>query len=164
MKKQTTQYLKKAMMPLGKKLLAAVLITATFATAAFAGPEDVSAKALSNLRYEFKYAKDVKWTVTPEFTHANFTINDEKMEVAYTNDGDLIGISRLINTDELPQKAQKKIAKDYDGYTTTEAIEYTSAENETSYFVSLVKDDNKVILQVETSGVISVFKTMSLKK
>ena len=164
MKKQTTQQLKRAILPAGKKLLAALLITATFATAAFAGPADVNAKALSNLRYEFKYAKDVKWTVTPEFTHANFTINGENMEVAYTNDGDLIGISRLINTDELPARAQKKIANDYAGFTTSEAIEYSNAENETSFFVSLVKDDKKIILQVESNGGVSVFKTATLKK
>ena len=164
MKKQTMQQLKKAILPAGKKLFIAVLISATFASAAFAGPADVSSTALNNLTYEFKNAKDVVWKVTAIYTYASFTYNGEKMEVCYNNDGDLIGVSRIISNDELPQKANKKIAKEYAGYKTAEAIEFKNAEDETTFYISLLKDASKIILQVETNGDVSIFKPAPLQK
>src|SRR4051794_22589201 len=108
--------LQRQLLSFSKKIFM-ICITITLITAtAFANGEESNAKALSNLKREYKNAKDVEWKVTNEYTKASFSWNGQYLEVFYNNDGETIAESKYINTNNLPLKAQQFISKKYADY------------------------------------------------
>jgi len=135
--------------------LAAVAITAT----SFAkGPETANAKAQKSLTEEFKDAKQVDWSTKGSFTEASFEWNGQKLQAFYTQDGEQVALSRKLSVDQLPVKALHAIKSRYSDYTTTEAIEFNSADAGLSYYVSMEKGNKKTILNISPDGLVSVFK------
>ena len=94
----------------------------------------------------------------PNYIKATFNWNDQKLEVFYNQQGETIAESRAIEVNNLPVKAQQHLAKKYAGFTISEAIEYTSDATGLCYFVSVVKDGVKNILQISTEGTVSKYK------
>ena len=74
--------------------------------------------------------------------------------------GNYIGLSRDISVKDLPLSYVININRQYKGFDITEAIEFDHSENGLSYYVTVVKDDRKYVLNVATDGSISVFKKM----
>lgn len=158
MKTQINQLIHKASALISKKMLVAVC-AATFVTAsAFASGEETNTKAASALKKEFSNAENVQWKVTENYIKASFKWNDQKLEVFYNEDGETIAESRLIKLNNLPLRAQQYIDKKYHDYTIAEAIEYNSEATGLCYYVSVVKEGAKIILEITTEGGVSVYK------
>src|SRR5438105_3930295 len=113
MKPTINLLLQKRTSSLSKKLFVACIGVVFITASAFANGEETSAKAISNLKRDYKNAKDIEWKVTPQYTKATFTWNGQYLEVFYNNDGETIAESRYINTNNLPLKAQQFINKKY---------------------------------------------------
>lgn len=160
MKKQPLQYLKSVVGTPGKKLMIAALISLAFASPVFAGPRTVNSRAINNLYYEFKNAKNVVWEANDDYSHATFTYDSHTMDVSFNNDGDLIGISKTISFDELPSKSKQTIEKNYADFKKHDIIEFKNSEAETSFYISMLKDEKKIILQISIDGDVSVFKPL----
>ena len=109
--------------PAMKKLFITILLAASVAAGAFAAPKKVNAAILYNFQNAFKEASDVTWLISRDFTKAEFTANDTKMEAYYNSDGDIIATSKSIDLDELPVNAKRSFAKKFEGYNVTEAIQ-----------------------------------------
>ncbi len=140
-----------------KKLLVAMCMVATISTAAFADVK-VSSKALQHFKANFKDAASIQWKASGEYTKASFTWNSQRMEAFYDISGELIGTSRAITLNALPTAAQQTLQEKYADYVATEAIEFDNVKDGLNYYVSLVKDDTKLVLQVSASGQTEVFK------
>ncbi|RFM30441.1 hypothetical protein DXN05_05655 [Deminuibacter soli] len=130
-------------------------------TAAFADGK-VNAKALNHFKTNFKNAEGVEWKNNADYTRASFTWNNQHMEVFYDENGEILASSRAITLKELPINAQAKLDGKYSEYTATEAIELNSEKDGMSYYVSLVKDNTKLVLQIATDGSMSIFKKSHL--
>lgn len=140
-----------------KKLLFAVLITATLVTSAFAAEESkVSYKVKNSFEMQFAGAKDVSWNVTPEYTRFTFTMNEEKVEAFYGANGEELGISRKIDFSKLPAAAIQKIKKNYPDYTVKETIAFDN-NGDRNYYVSLELGNIKKILEISAFGAVSIF-------
>jgi hypothetical protein len=82
-------------------VLATTLIMAFSATFA-KDNSTVPASIQTELHQKFADANDVQWQTTANYYKATFTINGHQLKAFYSFDGDLIGMSRQINVDQLP--------------------------------------------------------------
>jgi len=141
------------------KLFIATAASLAIAIGAFAkGTETTKAIAVKQLKSEFSDASNVTWSSQKNLTEASFEWNGQKLHAFYNADGDQIAVSREVSEDKLPLKALQAIKTKYSGFTTTEAIEYNSAEEGLSYYVSLENNNKKIILRVSPEGSVSDFK------
>ncbi len=141
------------------KLFIATAASLAIAIGAFAkGTETTKAIAIKNLKSEFSDAANVTWSKQEDLTEASFEWNGQKLHAFYNADGDQIAVSREVSEDKLPLKALQAIKTKYSGFKTTEAIEYNSAEEGLSYYVSLENNNKKIILRVSPEGAVSDFK------
>ena len=149
--------LKRAGASFRRKIAVAALAATLITTSAFAsGEEEDKARAIKNLKKEFTTAKDIQWKLTENYMKASFNWNDQQLEVFYNYDGDIIAKSRPVNPSALPIEAQQKIEKKYAGYKTDECVEMNNEEG-TNFYVSLIKENKKVILKVSPYGDVSVY-------
>lgn len=158
MKTQINQLFQKASAVISKKILMAVCAGIFVAASAFATGEENNAKAASALKKEFASAENVQWKVTVNYIKATFNWNDQKLEVFYNQQGETIAESRAIQVTNLPVRAQQYLDKKFAGCPVSEAIEYTSDATGLCYFVSVIKDGVKSILQISTEGSVSYYK------
>ncbi len=145
-----------------KKLFLAACMVVALTASAFADGVTVNMRALRNFKAEFTDAANVQWKTGADFAKASFTWNQQRMEAFYDSDGELIGTSRAITLERLPVSAEKFIQRKYNDYTATEAIEFDNVKDGLCYYVSLVKESTKVVLQVSSQGSVSVFKKIKI--
>jgi hypothetical protein len=144
---------------MNSKLFIATAASLAIALGSFAkGTETANTFAAKQLKAEFKDATNITWSTQARLSEASFTWNGQKLHAFYNEDGEQVALSREVSEDKLPLKAIQAIKAKYDGYTTTEAIEYNSTEDGLSYYVSLENGNKKVILSVSSEGLVSVFK------
>ncbi|MES2332547.1 MAG: hypothetical protein V4539_23270 [Bacteroidota bacterium] len=138
-----------------KKFLIACLIVVSFATTASASNNaNISGKAMAHLEANYSAAKNVSWTVSDNFEKASFTVGNEKVDVYYNEDGDLLGSTKTMAFDKLPKSALEILTSEYTfpDYELTDCIEYTDADNNKNYFVSFDINNERVVVSVSTGG------------
>lgn len=141
-----------------KSLFLTPVLALLISTVAFADDvAGVSNTILYNFRNEFKNASDVAWVTRKDFVKASFVMDDEQMEVFYKANGDWIATSKQIDLDDLPTNAKRVFAKRYQDYTVKEAI-YIETPEENAYYISADNDKLSVILKVDQSTQVSLFK------
>jgi hypothetical protein len=145
-----------------KKLFLAACMAVLMTASAFADGSKVNNKALKHFNTEFAEATHVEWKTGADFAKASFIWNEQRMEAFYDSDGELIGTSRAVTLERLPMNASRYIQRKYADYTPTEAIEFDNVKEGLGYYVSLVKDNTKVVLQVSSQGSVSVFKKIKI--
>jgi hypothetical protein len=143
-----------------KKLTIIALMVITIASSAFAGDNNLDFKGADAFKKSFPQASEVSFTVKKEFTEVNFTWHNLKLQAFFDRQGNYIGLSRDISVQDLPLSYVMSINKQYKDFEITEAIEFDHSENGLSYYVTVVKEDKKYVLNVATDGSISVFKKM----
>ncbi|MDB5211750.1 MAG: hypothetical protein JWQ30_2577 [Sediminibacterium sp.] len=138
-----------------KKFLIACLIVVSFATSSFASNNaTISSKAMAHLEANYSAAKNVSWTVSDNFEKASFTVGNEKVDVYYNEDGNLLGSTKTMAFDKLPKSALEILTTEYTfpDYELTDCIEYTDVDNNKNYFVSFDINSERVVLSVSTGG------------
>jgi hypothetical protein len=129
----------------------------TLATSAYADSSLVSYKVLKSFNTDFYDATNVKWVTTREYSKAEFLWEDEKMEVFYTLEGDLIGSTKVVAVDKLPSALKRSISKKAAGYTIVEAISFQCPDDE-CYYILLENEKENIILKGTKAGTLSLFK------
>lgn len=150
-----------------KKLIIAALIAVSLTTTAFAADVNkVNSLILNAFNVNFGDATNVQWTLNKNFAKASFVLNGEKIEAFFNYNGTEIGTSKVFALDKLPANALRTFTKKYPfpPYKLKECIEFTDADGEVNYFISLEEEAKaKTILKVTSYGHISVFKTEKIK-
>lgn len=137
----------------GLVVIAMFTISATFANS----PETVNSKVLSSFSQEFAKATEVNWEKTETYYKATFKMNDQYMFAYYTNNGEIIGLSRNIFTSQLPLNLQSQLKKDYSDYWISELTEF-AVNGETIYYAVLENGNQKVSVKSGDSREWSVLK------
>jgi hypothetical protein len=137
----------------------ALVLTTAFVTRAAATPENVDAKILTHFAKAFATAENVTWKHTKDFSKASFTRNNQRMEVFYNDKDELICIATYIGLHDIPCATLTTIQDKYEGYTCTSAIKCVDADGITHYYTQVENDKKAVILQSDTDGYTSVYKT-----
>jgi len=140
-----------------KIFLIAILAVSLTANASTSNNEvKVNYRIENSFREAFNKAKDVKWTKVGSYVKALFVMQHEQVEAFFNYDGELIGTSRAISLEDLPTSAKRTFAKKYSGYNVNEVILF-EGKDESAYFISAQKEQEKIILKVVGGGV-SIYK------
>lgn len=141
-----------------KKLFISALIALSVSLSSFAAEgNNVNYTVRYNFETQFANATEVKWTSGVNYQKATFVLNNVRIEALYNAEGEFIGTSRAVSTEELPVKVKRAFAKKYADYTVKEVIRFDGNE-ESAYFISAENEKGEVIIKAEETGYISTVK------
>ena len=135
-----------------------VAVTVLLATSAFAsaGPEKVSPKVKAEFEKSFTGAVNVNWKKNADYYFASFTLNSNEVSAAYNENGELVGVSRIIATTQLPINVALAISSKYQDYDVAKTVTELNFEGQTSYFVVVENSKQILKLKCNSSGDIMV--------
>ena len=145
-----------------KNVFLAALIALTFTTSAFAANNhEASSKAVMHLQVTYNNAENISWTVSNDYQKASFTQNNQKVEVFYDAWGELVGTFTTMAYDKLPKAALDVLTTQYTfpDYQLKECIEFTDADNRKSYYLSFDLNEENIVLEISTRGLVAVVKS-----
>lgn len=130
-----------------KMILALTLMFTMGVSSVFAGEETVSPQVLTAFKSEFTSAKEVNWTVSAHYYKASFSLNDQRIYAYYSLDGQYMGMSRNLTTQQLPLHLMKTIQKTFanDSWV-TDLFELSNADGN-SYYITLESADCITVLK-----------------
>ena len=108
--------------------------------------ETVNQKAVSSFKKDFSNAQDVKWEKSKDYVKATFKQDDQVMFAYYSQNGDLMAISRNIVSTHLPMSLLSQLKKSYSAYWVTELFEVSSSKD-ASYYVTLQSAEQTLVLK-----------------
>ncbi|BAV04831.1 hypothetical protein SAMN05421788_11849 [Filimonas lacunae] len=138
-----------------KFIIAAIAFISMTSMALAAGNNE---KTLDLFKASYPEAKKIHYKTVGDLLCVHFVLDSTQMEAFYNEEGEQVAISKVISYQNLPALAISNIENNYSGYTVTEVIEMEHNATGTSYFVSLVNNEQKVITQVSLNGKISLFR------
>ena len=141
-----------------KKIFLSLAAVALMGISAFANGNDelVSQKTLAAFKSDFSNATHTTWEQKDGFIKATFSFNGQVMFAYYDNDGFLKAVVRNIVSDKLPLNLLTSLKNDYSDYWITDLFEI-SADNETTYYVTVENAGKKVVLKSDGSAYWNVF-------
>jgi len=135
-------------------MILAVLISTT---SAFAGEENVATKVLNAFKTEFNTAKEVEWTVGSNYYKAAFVYNEKHVFAYYNEEGELLGLTRYLSSDDLPLNLQNNLKKSYSKYWISDLFEVAKSDG-TVYYITLEDADTKIVLKASAESDWSVYQ------
>jgi hypothetical protein len=127
-----------------KKIILTLAIAVTTLSAfAFKG---VNEKVLKSFHADFNTAKEVVWTAGNNYYKAAFTYNEKHVFAYYSQDGELLGVTRYLSPADMPMHLQTALKKDYSNYWVSDLFEVSKPEG-TAYYVTLENADTKLVLK-----------------
>jgi hypothetical protein len=143
-----------------KKILTTlVLATLLIVNSAFANnKETINEKVQSVFKQEFSQATAVSWSKTDSYYKVEFTLNNDVMVAYYSNNAELMGITRNLLSTQLPINLQLSLKKEYANYWISDLFEF-ARKSESGYFITIENSDSKIVLQSEGTEW-KVFKKM----
>ncbi|MFY8023811.1 MAG: hypothetical protein ACOVNO_00595 [Sediminibacterium sp.] len=139
-----------------KKILIAAAILVS--TSSFAATTNNS-NDKGNLKSLLGKVSNVQWKLADNFEKASVLVEEQKVDVYYNTDGDLIGTTRYQDFDKLPKNAIKIITKKYTypEYSLLECISFVDSSNEKTYYVSMISESSYLVLAITEYGEVNVF-------
>lgn len=128
-----------------KKMILTLAI-AVISIAASAREAEVTQKVLDAFNTEFTNAKDVSWTVTRDYYKATFIYNERYVFAFYTEEGELLAMTRYITSADLPLNLLTSLKKNYSEFWISDLFEMAKQDG-TQYVVTLENADTKLILK-----------------
>lgn len=119
-------------------------------------PEKVTPVVKAAFQNDFAKASVVKWEKTDDFYFASFLLNDERVDAAYTEEGELIGTSRNITATRMPLSVSLAIDEKYNGYQVSDVVTELTFASATRYYVTVSNDKQTLRLKCLNSGDIEV--------
>ena len=135
-------------------MILAVLISTT---SAFASEENVATKVLNAFKTEFNTAKEVEWTVGSNYYKAAFVYNEKHVFAYYNGEGELLGLTRYLSSDDLPLNLQNNLKKSYSKYWISDLFEVAKSDG-TAYYITLEDADTKIVLKASAESDWSVYQ------
>ena len=117
----------------------------------------VSAAVVASFNSSFKNASEVSWKVTNNFYKADFVLNSQYVSAFYDNTGNLVAVTRNINSFQLPMTLQTKLKNAYGSYWISDLFEMSDDQG-TSYYVTIENGDTKTTLKSNGTSDWSVYQ------
>jgi hypothetical protein len=146
--KQSTSLLSQTIANRSKKIAftLALLLTVTISYS-FAAPVDsMNGRIEASFQKDFKNAKLMSSEVNRHFTKLTFRMNDMILFAFYSDNGELLAVTRNILSSQLPIELMMDLKKNYSDYWITELFEL-NGDSQNCYYVSLENADSKVVLR-----------------
>jgi len=142
-----------------KLILATALLVSLSSFASNDNKSDVNTLAKKNLLRHYSGATNIEWKSEAQFNKASFQIENQKLEVFYDQNGDLIGTTKVVAFDKLPKAAIQTITSEYTfpEFNLRECIEFVDAYNVKKYFISMETVNDRIILEISKTGSVSTY-------
>ncbi len=132
-------------------------IVMLFTVTAFAtGSEPVSPKVKAAFQTNFSKATQVTWEKSNDFYFASFFLSNAAVTAAFNEDGQLVGTSRKVDSDQLPLSISLAIAEKYQGYETGKTATELTYEGQTAYYITVKNSSQEVNLKCYSNGDLNV--------
>ena len=138
-------------------LMWAMMLTMGISSAFANFEETISQRAISSFKKDFTEAQDVKWETNKDFVKATFKMNDQVMFAYYSQEGELMALTRNIVSGQLPINLLSELKKNYSAYWITDLFEVSSS-CDASYYVTLQDADTRMILKSNGISTWQLFK------
>ena len=136
---------------------------------------NVNQSSLSNFRTDFIASQNVAWHQANNFDEATFTENGQEATAYYGLDGQLVGITTPKSFTDLPESGQKRINKQYKGYSVESVLLFTNRNyNDTdpylyttqfadpdNYFVQMANGKERIVVQANSDGDVFFYKKLN---
>jgi len=143
-KKYTNQLNKEIMK---KTILALTLMITLSVSNVFASEEKVSPQVLNAFKSEFTSAKEVDWTVSTRYYKAAFSLNGQRIFAYYSLEGEFMGLSRNLSTQQLPLHLMNTIQKTFSSdYWVSDLFELSNSDG-SAYYITLENADTITVMK-----------------
>ena len=119
--------------------------------------DGINKNVTTSFEKDFQNAREVRWDTKKVFLKATFVLNGQVTFAYYSQNGELMAVTRNILSSQLPINQLMNLNKNYDGYWITDLFEL-SADNQTSYYITLENADSKLVLKSSGSEGWSVYR------
>ncbi len=137
-----------------------IIVTAIamfFSTVAFAkGFDPVSSEVQTAFLKKFTGAENVTWKKSGALYFAEFQMQQNSLLVAYSDNAELVAISRTIPLNQVPLQLSQTLADNYSDYTMSNAVTEIVLEGVTSYYLTIENKSKILALKATANGDIEV--------
>src|SRR5882724_6672834 len=111
-----------------------------------ASTDEITVEVKASFKGEFKNAEVLSWDVTRKFTKVTFRMNDIIMFAYFSDNGQLLAVTRNIRSNQLPITLQVSLKKNYSEYWITDLFEINGDE-QNCYYITLETADKKLVMR-----------------
>lgn len=123
-------------------------------TSAFAYPfgtgESVNKKITAAFEKKFVPSSEVNWKYSDGYYFAQFQVDNNDVSVAYNEEGELVGSSRVIRKAELPADVVAGLKDQFGDYSVCDAVTEIVLQGEKSYYVTV--ENKNAVLRLKSSA------------
>jgi hypothetical protein len=138
-----------------KIVLTAIVMLLSASSFAF-GPTKVTPVVKAAFENDFSKASLVSWERQDDFYFASFLLNNVNVDAAYTESGELVGISRRILTEQMPLSISMAVSEKYAGYQVDNSVIELTFAGVTRYYVTISNEKQTLKLKCFSSGELEV--------
>lgn len=135
-------------------MLLTVGISSSFADTATNVHNDV---VKASFRKDFKKAELMGTEVKPNYTKLTFKLNDVIMYAFYSDNGNLLALSRNIRSNQLPIQLLLEVKRNYSDYWISDLFELTG-DGASNYYITVENADTRVTLRSSSSDTWEVYE------
>ncbi len=129
-----------------KKFILILTLAMVTVTTSFAGDNDINKTAQANFTTHFAKSTDVKWEKNENYFKASFRLNGQSLSALFSDNGDMIAVSRNILSPELPIQLQSTLDISLSDNWISELVEY-AIDGETKYYATVETANEKIVYE-----------------
>jgi hypothetical protein len=116
-------------------------------TNAFSGPShEINGQVRTAFQKDFNKAELVDYTSSKDYTRLTLKVNDMIVFAYYSENGDLLAVTRNIKSTQLPLPLLMDLKKNYAGYWITDLFEMSTG-NQSSYYMTMENGNTRANLK-----------------
>jgi hypothetical protein len=139
-------------------MLLTVGISSSFATPT----DDINSQVKASFLKDFQKAELMGSEVGKQFTKLTFKMNDMVMFAFYSDNGELLAVTRNIKTSQLPIQLLLQLKKDYNDYWTSDLFEL-NGEDLNNYYITVENADKKITLRSTNNSTWELYEKTTKK-
>ena len=149
--KRSTFSISQTVLNSSKKLAIAVALLLTVGvTSSFATPTDKTDVIKASFKKDFQKAELMGIEANNIYNKLTFKMNDIVLYAFYTDNGELLAVTRNIKSTQLPIQLLLDLKRDYANYWITDLFEF-NGDGTNSYYVTLENADTSITLRANSS-------------
>ncbi|HTI93213.1 MAG TPA: hypothetical protein VL727_21590 [Puia sp.] len=149
--KRSTTSLSQTLLNSSKKVAIAVALLLTVGvTSSFATPTDKTDVIKASFKKDFQKAELMGIEANNSYNKLTFKMNDIVLYAFYTDNGELLAVTRNIKSTQLPIQLLLDLKRDYASYWITDLFEF-NGDGSNSYYVTLENADTSITLRANSS-------------
>jgi hypothetical protein len=127
-------------------LLLTVSMNSSFAAPAASPAEGINSRVESAFHKDFNKAELIGFETGRDHTRLTLKINDVILFAFYSDNGDLLAVTRNIRSSQLPLSLLRELKNKYNDYWISDLFEL-SIDDQNNYYITLENTDSKVTLR-----------------